>query len=103
MPNWSGWLGGCTLAALALLNRGWSTAVAAFVVFAFLGAIAAIRFTPYFKIGGRVIALHASDRREGRPAPTPTFPRPIRHSPRSASSSQATAGKPSQSAAPSLS
>ncbi|GAB4980922.1 hypothetical protein MAHJHV61_00390 [Mycobacterium avium subsp. hominissuis] len=75
---WSGWLGGCTLAALALLDRGWSTAVAAFGAFALVGAIAAIRFTPYFKIGGRVIALHASDRREGRPAPTPTFPRPIR-------------------------
>ena len=75
---WSTWLGGCALAALAVVHRGWATSVGLFAVLALAGVVTAIRYTPYLKIGGRVIAVCGYDRREGRRAPTPTFPRPLR-------------------------
>jgi DivIVA domain-containing protein len=65
---WAGWLVGAAGIALAAQPReGWRGALIAFIWLMVSGIGIAIRFAPYLKIGGRIIATSRFDR---RPDPT---------------------------------
>jgi DivIVA domain-containing protein len=65
---WAGWcVGAAGIAVAAYQRQGWRDALLAFVWIIVSGIGIAIRFTPYLKIGGRIIASSRFDR---RPDPT---------------------------------
>ena len=53
--------------ALALLYRGWVVSAITMAAFIVGAMMIAVRFTPYLKIGGRIIALAAYNRRPDPP------------------------------------
>lgn len=75
---WYTWLAGSALCGVALVFRGWSTALFGFGAMVFMGVILAIRWTPFLKIRGHIIAASYTDRIAETPPSIPQLPAEIR-------------------------
>lgn len=65
---WAGWLVGAAGIALGMQSRDGRRGIfITFVVLMLFAVVIAVRYTPYFKLGGRIIAISRFDR---RPDPT---------------------------------
>lgn len=75
---WYTWIAGSALCAAAVVFQGWGAAVFGFIALCVSGAVIAIRWTPFLKVRGRIIAASYRDRRAETPPTTPKVPAPIR-------------------------
>ncbi len=77
---WITWATGSALCASAGSFRGWSDAAIMFVGAWVVGLVIAVRWTPFLKIRGRIIAADYDDRRAETPptAAIPALPAAIR-------------------------
>jgi hypothetical protein len=77
---WITWATGSSLCASAGSFRGWADAAIMFVGAWVVGLVIAVRWTPFLKIRGRIIAADYDDRRAETPptAAIPTLPAAIR-------------------------